>query len=76
MKVSVAILKKKIIDIFKKHKLTSKHAKISADIIIKAELVGASSHGLSRLKMYINRIKRKLINNSPKIKINIINWCW
>ncbi len=73
MKVSAAILKKKIIDIFKKYKLTSKQAKISADIIIKAELVGASSHGLSRLKMYINRIKRKLINNSPKIKIKKIS---
>ncbi len=73
MKVSAAILKKKTIDIFKKYKLTSKQAKISADIIIKAELVGASSHGLSRLKMYINRIKRKLINNSPKIKIKKIS---
>ena len=73
MKVSAAILKKKIIDIFKKYKLTSNQAKISADIIIKAELVGASSHGLSRLKMYINRIKRKLINNSPKIKIKKIS---
>ena len=40
---------------------------------MKAELVGASSHGLSRLKMYINRIKRKLINNSPKIKIKKIS---
>ena len=73
MKVSAAILKKKTIDIFKKYKLTSNQAKISADIIIKAELVGASSHGLSRLKMYINRIKRKLINNSPKIKIKKIS---
>tara|TARA_Y100000817_G_C16813758_1_gene525460 strand:- start:40 stop:1044 length:1005 start_codon:yes stop_codon:yes gene_type:complete len=73
MKVSAPILKKKIIDIFKKYKLPSKHAKISADIIINAELVGASSHGLSRLKMYIDRIKRKVINNSPKIKIKKIS---
>ena len=50
MKVSAPILKKKILNIFKKYKLTSKHAKISADMIVKAELVGASSHGLSRLK--------------------------
>ena len=42
-------------------------------MIVKAELVGASSHGLSRLKMYINRIKRKVINNSPKIKIKKIS---
>ena len=41
--------------------------------IIKAELVGASSHGLSRLKMYINRIKKKLINPKPKIKIKKIS---
>ena len=73
MKVSAPTLKKKIIDIFKKYKLTSKHAKISADIIINAELVGASSHGLSRLKMYIDRIKRKVINSSPKIKIKKIS---
>ena len=73
MKVSAPTLKKKIIDIFKKYKLTSKHAKISADIIINAELVGASSHGLSRLKMYIDRIKRNVINSSPKIKIKKIS---
>ena len=73
MKVSAPTLKKKIIDIFKKYKLTSRHAKISADIIINAELVGASSHGLSRLKMYIDRIKRKVINSSPKIKIKKIS---
>ena len=73
MKVSAPTLKKKIIDIFKKYKLTSKHAKISADIIINAELVGASSHGLSRLKMYIDRIKKKVINSSPKIKIKKIS---
>ena len=73
MKVSAPTLKKKIIDIFKKYKLTSRHAEISADIIINAELVGASSHGLSRLKMYIDRIKRKVINSSPKIKIKKIS---
>ena len=73
MKVSAPTLKKKIIDIFKKYKLTSRHAKISADIIINAELVGASSHGLSRLKMYIDRIKRNVINSSPKIKIKKIS---
>ena len=73
MKVSAKVLKKKLIYIFKKYSLSSTHAKISAEAIIKAELVGAQSHGLSRLKMYCDRIKKNLINSKPKIKIKKIS---
>ena len=45
-------LKKIIIEIFRKYKLSKNHSKICADAIINAELVGAPTHGLSRLKMY------------------------
>ena len=61
-------LKKEIIKIFKKFGLNSDHASISAEALINAELVGAYGHGLSRLKMYCDRIKRKVINPKPKIK--------
>jgi len=60
-------------NIFTKHKLSSKHAKICANAIINAELVGAHSHGLSRLKMYCDRIKKKIINPNPKIKVRKIS---
>ena len=60
-------------NIFKKHKLSSNHAKICADALINAELVGAPSHGLSRLKMYCDRINKKVINPKPKIKIKKIS---
>ena len=60
-------------DIFIKHKLNSEHAKISASALINAEIVGAYGHGLSRLKMYCDRIKKKLINPKPKIKIKRIS---
>ena len=60
-------------NIFKKHKLSSSHAKICADALINAELVGAPSHGLSRLKMYCDRINKKVINPKPKIKIKKIS---
>ena len=73
MKVSAKVLKKKLIYIFKKYSLSSTHAKISAEAIIKAELIGAQSHGLSRLKMYCDRIKKNLINSKPKIKIKKIS---
>ena len=53
--------------------LTPKHSMISAKAIINAELVGAHSHGLSRLKMYCDRIDKKVINPKPKIKIKNIS---
>ena len=64
------ILLKKI---FIKHKLNSQHAHISAKALINAEIVGAYGHGLSRLKMYCDRIKKKVINPRPKIKIKNIS---
>ena len=60
-------------EIFIKHKLSSEHAEISAKAIINAEFVGAYGHGLSRLKMYCERIKKKVINPKPKIKIKKIS---
>ena len=66
-------LQKKIIKIFQKFGLSKNHSKISADALINAELVGAYGHGLSRLKMYCERIKKKVINPKPKIKIKKIS---
>ena len=60
-------------EIFITHKLSSNHAKICADALINAEQVGAYGHGLSRLKMYCDRIKKKVINAKPKIKIKNIS---
>ena len=66
-------LKKEIVQIFKKHGLSTNHATISANALINAELVGAYGHGLSRLKMYCDRISKKVINPKPKIKIKKIS---
>ena len=59
--------------IFQKYNLSKDHSKLVSDYLIKAELVGASSHGLARLKMYCDRIKKRLINSKPKIKIKKIS---
>ncbi len=67
------ILKSKLLQIFTKHQLSKKHSEICANYLIKAELVNAPSHGLARLKMYCDRIKKKLINPKPKIKIKKIS---
>jgi len=67
------ILRAKLKKIFSKYHLSKKHSEICADYLIKAELVEAKSHGLTRLKMYCDRIKKKLINPKPKIKIKKIS---
>ena len=59
--------------IFNKYGLNKLHSKICSDALIYAELVGAQSHGLSRVKMYCERIKKKLINPQPKIKFKKIS---
>ena len=71
MKIKIA--KKLLINIFLKHKLIKKHAEICADAIINAELVGAPSHGIARVASYCKRIKKKVINPKPKIKIKKIS---
>ena len=68
LRVKPTILKKEIIKIFQKYGLKKDHALISANALINAELVGAYGHGLSRLKMYCDRIAKKVINPKPKIK--------
>ena len=67
------ILRAKLKQIFSKYQLSKKHSEICADYLIKAELVEAKSHGLTRLKMYCDRIEKRLINPKPKIKIKKIN---
>ena len=66
-------LKKIVKKILINNGLSNFHALISSEALINAELVGAPSHGLSRLKMYCDRIKKKVINPKPKIKIKQIS---
>ena len=66
-------LKTVIKNIFIKYKLSKDHATICAEALINAELVGAPSHGLSRLKMYCDRISKKVINPKAKIKVKKIS---
>ncbi|MDA9604119.1 Ldh family oxidoreductase [Candidatus Pelagibacter sp.] len=73
MKIKHKKLNLIIRNILRKYDLNSQHSKICADALINAELVGASSHGLSRLKMYCDRIEKKIINPKPKIKIKKIS---
>ena len=68
-----SLLKSKLKQIFLKHKLSKNHAEICSNYLVKAEILEAKGHGLARLKMYCDRIKAKVINSKPKIKIKKIS---
>ena len=53
MKINKA--KNLIISVFKKYKLSRKHALICAEALVNAELVGAPSHGLARIISYCSK---------------------
>ena len=71
--MKVSKLKSLLIKILKKKGLNHADALISAKALINAEMVDAYGHGLSRLKMYCDRISKKVINPKPKIKIKKIS---
>tara|TARA_Y100000741_G_scaffold54033_1_gene37213 strand:+ start:38 stop:1042 length:1005 start_codon:yes stop_codon:yes gene_type:complete len=71
--MKISELKRLVSSIFKKYGLSKNDADISANALINAELVEAYGHGLSRLKMYCDRISKKVINPRPKIKIKKIS---
>lgn len=57
-------------NIFKSLKVNEDHASITADALIRANLEGVDSHGISRLAIYANRIKDQRIKSNPSISIN------
>ena len=52
------LLKTKVKKIFRKLGLSHKHSEICTNYLIKAELVGAKSHGLIRLKCTVIELKK------------------
>jgi len=54
---------------FQKLGVTEKDADICADILITSDLRGIQSHGIGRLRMYVDRVKKGLIeiNNASEI---------
>ena len=55
--------------VFEKHKVPSKYSSVCADVLLSADELGFTSHGLSRLGYYIKRIKDNVIdvNATPEI---------
>jgi LDH2 family malate/lactate/ureidoglycolate dehydrogenase len=54
--------------VFKKLGVPNSDARIASDVIVSADLKGISSHGISRLKRYVEGIKTGSIEPRPKIE--------
>ena len=48
-------------------------AKITADVLLCADLRGVGTHGIQRLMMYIPRLRKGLINANPKIVVKSLS---
>ena len=55
--------------VFRALGLRADHADIVADDLVKANLRGLDSHGISRLPMYVDRLQRGLVNPRPSIRV-------
>lgn len=48
--------------------LSSQHASLVSDCLVKANLRGVDSHGVSRIPIYAKRLRLKLVNPRPNIQ--------
>jgi LDH2 family malate/lactate/ureidoglycolate dehydrogenase len=56
-------------DLFRKAGLPESDAVIVAEGLVKADLRGIASHGVSRIPMYLERLRRGVVNPKPEIKV-------
>ena len=63
------LIKKFVTQVFFKLGCNHEDAEKGAEILIAAELRGIPSHGVLRLKDYLNLWEKKRINNKPNVKI-------
>lgn len=57
-------------DVFVKAGLSAEDAQVCSEVLIKSDLRGVESHGIGRLKMYIDRIRSGQLN--PKSQFEIV----
>ena len=67
--VGVNTLKDFCAQVFQKTGVPEEDARITADVLVSADLRGIESHGVSRLRRYVNGLHRGMIIANPKVKV-------
>ena len=62
-------LKNFVREVIRTEGIPAEHAEIAADSLVNADLRGIGSHGVSRIPLYLKRIKLGLVNPNPNITI-------
>ena len=60
------------VSVLTKNNVSKEDASIVADCLVEADLRGVQTHGLSRLPVYVDRLKHKMMNPNPKMILNKI----
>lgn len=69
LKKSISFLRRFIELTFEKLDVSPENANICADILITSDLRGIESHGIGRLRMYVDRIRKGLIETENRSEI-------
>jgi LDH2 family malate/lactate/ureidoglycolate dehydrogenase len=69
IKIDHSILNDYVNNLLLKANIPSQHAKIMTDVLLYANLTGKESHGITRLIMYLDRLRNNMINPNPIIRI-------
>lgn len=69
MKYHSQQLKKFISDVLKKSGLSDENAFTVADSLVSANLRGIDSHGVTRLPIYVKRLKTGAVNPNPNVQV-------
>lgn len=62
MRISPEHMRKVLYELFVKYKFTKEKAELIADIFTESTLEGVSSHGINRVPLFIEHIKKEVIN--------------
>ena len=69
VRINYLDLEKLVSTIFQTLKVPKKDADIVADVIVTADLMGISSHGIQRLRRYVDGIKTNNVNVKSNLKV-------
>jgi LDH2 family malate/lactate/ureidoglycolate dehydrogenase len=69
LNVSPTRLKEFCTSILEKHQIPENEAEVIADSLVDADLIGVKSHGVTKMKDYLNRLNQGIIERETKMEI-------
>lgn len=69
VRVNAEKLKDFVVQVLEKLDVPHEDAVITADVLVRADLRGIESHGVARLRRYVDGIKNGVVNTHPNIRV-------